>query len=196
LPESDCKFLESGMERLRKQNIRIIWIVGAAILILMFHNVTARGQYNENLIKAAYIERMIRFVDWPVKNSELTGKRFVIGVYGDPAFYKTLSQVFSDKLIKDLVVKINIVNSPDQLNTCNLCYLSEKAKPIIKEFVSGATSFGVLLISEADDFGKDGVHVNFYIEDEKLKFEINEKSILSAGFKVSYLLMQNSRVIQ
>jgi len=34
------------------------------------------------------------------------------------------------------------------------------------------------------------------IEDEKLKFEINKKSIDSAGFKVSYLLMQNTRIIQ
>jgi len=40
------------------------------------------------------------------------------------------------------------------------------------------------------------VHINFYLEDEKLKFEINEKSLASGGFKVSYLLMQNTRIIQ
>jgi len=40
-----------------------------------------------------------------------------------------------------------------------------------------------------------GVHINFYIEDEKLKFEINDKTINSAGFKVSYLLLQNTRLI-
>ena len=69
-----------------------------------------------------------------------------------------------------------------------------KNKPI--KFVVSANASGVLLISETTGLCKAGVHINFYIEDEKFKFEINNVSMDSAGFKVSYLLMQNTRIIK
>jgi hypothetical protein len=171
-------------------------MVLTAIPFLFLFIVPVNAQYNENLIKAAYIERITRFVEWPVKESTLSGEKFVIGVFGEADFYNTLIQVFKEKPIKDHKVSIILIKNPEQINTCNLCYISESAKPLISEFVVAANSSGVLLISGTTDFCKAGVHINFYIEDEKLKFEINEKSIASAGFKVSYLLMQKTRIVQ
>lgn len=167
-----------------------------AILILILFNLPVSGQYNENLIKAAYIERISRFIEWPVKNNTISGGSFIIGIYGENDFYNTLTEVFKEKPIKDQKAKIVLIKSPEQVNTCSLCYISGKAKPIITNFVDAANSSGVLLMSGTTDFCKKGVHINFYLENEKLKFEINEKSIVSAGFKVSYLLMQNTRIIQ
>jgi len=171
-------------------------IILAVIPLLFLFSVHANGQYNENIIKAAYIERITRFIDWPVKDSTLSVDRFVLGVFGETQFYNTLTGIFKEKLIKNHKVTIISIEKPEQLNTCNICYLSEKAKPLISKFVNAANSSSVLLFSETTDFCKAGVHINFYIEDEKLKFEINEKSLTSAGFKVSYLLMKNSRIIQ
>ena len=168
----------------------------AAIPLLILFNLKVVAQYNENIIKAAYIERITRFIEWPVKDSNLSGGSFVIGVYREPDFLNTLIDVFKEKPIKDLKVTVIIIKDPEQISKCNICYISEKAKPLISKFVVNANSNGVLLISKTTDFSKDGVHINFYIEDEKLKFEINKKSIDSAGFKVSYLLMQNNRIIQ
>jgi hypothetical protein len=171
-------------------------IMLSVILLLFLSNLPGIAQYSENIIKAAYIERITRFVEWPADNKSLPAEQFVLGVYGDSEFSITLTEVFKEKKIKNHTVLIVSIRSPEQLNTCNLCYISGKAKPLIGKFVNAANSSGVLLISETADFCEKGVHINFYLEDEKLKFEINEKSILSAGFKVSYLLMQNTRKIQ
>jgi len=171
--------------------------IGLTVILLLFlSSLPSIAQYNENVIKAAYIERITRFVEWPTRDSHLVIDQFVIGVYGEAEFYNTLIEVFKDKSIKELKVKIISVNSPEQLSGCNLCYISQKAKPLISAFIVRANSSGVLLISGTDGFCKAGVHINFYIEDEMLKFEINEKSLISAGFKVSYLLMQNTRIIR
>lgn len=170
---------------------------GLTVILLLFLScLPAIAQYNENVTKAAYIERITRFVEWPAKDSHLANDQFVIGVYYEDEFYNTLIEVFKDKSIKEHKVKIITVNSPEQLNGCNLCYISQKAKPSISDFLVRASTSGVLLISGTNGFCKAGVHINFYIEDEKLKFEINEKSLISAGFKVSYLLMQNTRIIR
>lgn len=166
------------------------------ISFLFLFTLLVNAQYNENIIKAAYIERITRFVEWPVNDKSLSADRFVLGVFGETDFYNTLTDVFKEKPIKDHQVTVILIKSPEQVNTCDICYISEKAKPLLSKFVDAANSNGVLLISETTDFCKEGVHINFYLENEKLKFEINEKSITSAGFKVSYLLMQNTRLIQ
>jgi hypothetical protein len=180
-----------------KENSNKVWRSGlTVILFFLLSSLPAIAQYNENVIKAAYIERITRFIEWPNKDRHLINDLFVIGVYYEDDFYNTLIEVFKDKLIKEHKVKITPVNSPEQLNGCNLCYISQKAKPAISNFLLRASSSGVLLISGTEGFCKAGVHINFYIEDEKLKFEINEKSLISAGFKVSYLLMQNTKIIR
>jgi hypothetical protein len=182
--------------RRRLNKYLFLKIAFAVIPLLFLFNLSVNAQYNENIIKAAYIERITRFIEWPVKDKTLSADRFVLGVFGEMEFYNTLTDVFKEKLIKNHKVIVISIKGPEQLNTCNICYISEKAKPLINKFVDTANTSGVLLVSGTTDFCKEGVHINFYIEDEKLKFEINEKSITSAGFKVSYLLMQNTRIIQ
>ena len=167
-----------------------------AIFLLLLSYLSVKAQYNENIIKAAYIERITRFVEWPVKDSIRSLDKFIIGVYDENDFYNTLKDVFKEKPIKEHQVKIIPIKSPEQINTCNICYISGRAISLISKFVDAANSSGVLLISGSTNFCKAGVHINFYLEDEKLKFEINEKSMKNAGFKVSYLLMQNSRIVQ
>src|SRR5450759_4135131 len=159
----------------------------STICLLFIPHLPAIAQYNEDVIKAAYLERITRFVEWPVRSNSNSGDPFVIGVYDVDEFYSTLTGVFKDKPIKEHKVKIILIKGPEEINGCNLCYISAKAKPMIRKFVDIANSSGVLLMSETTNFCKEGVHINFYIEDEKLKFEINEQSIVSAGFKVSYL---------
>jgi hypothetical protein len=166
------------------------------VLILLFLSyLPVFAQYNEDVVKAAYIERITRFVEWPARDSLVINNQFVIGVFDDNEFYYTLIEVFKEKMIKEHKVKIINIDSPDQLITCDLCYISAKAKSRLREFVLKANISGTLLISGTSGFCRMGVHINFYIEDEKLKFEINDKTINSAGFKVSYLLLQNTRLI-
>jgi hypothetical protein len=167
-----------------------------AFLIIALSHLPCFAQYSEDVVKAAYIERITRFVEWPVRENLPAAEQFVIGVYDEDEFYFTLTQVFKDKQIKELKVKIISLESPEQLSDCNLCYISGRAKSLLNKFVDKANTSGTLLFSETTGFCKAGVHVNFYIEDEKLKFEINESTMGSAGFKVSYLLKQNIRIIR
>jgi hypothetical protein len=166
------------------------------ILLLFFSVLPINAQYNENIIKSAYIERITRFIEWPDNDTAFLHGNFVIGVFDEEDLYYTLTEIFREKPIKNHKVTIIPVKSPEEIINCNLCYISENAKPIISKFVDAANYSGVLLFSGTSDFSKSGVHINFYLEDEKLKFEINEKSIDSAGFKASYLLMRNARIIQ
>src|SRR5512133_1846374 len=141
--------------RRRIKKCTILRIASSTIFIFLFLRVHVNAQYNENIIKAAYIERITRFVEWPVKDDNLTDLSFVIGVYGETGFYNTLSEIFKKTLIKDHKVTVISITKPEQINSCNLCYISEKAKPLISKFVDTANAYGVLLISGTTDFSKE-----------------------------------------
>jgi len=78
----------------------------AALVLLFLSSLICKAQYNEDVVKAAYIERITRFVEWPLRDSLLSHDQFVIGVYNEDEFFSTLSEVFKDKTIKGLLVKI------------------------------------------------------------------------------------------
>ena len=85
------------------------------ILLLFLSHLPVIAQYNENVIKAAYIERITRFVEWPSRESLTASDQFVIGVYDEDEFYNTLIEVFKEKSIKEHKVKIISVKSPEQI---------------------------------------------------------------------------------
>ena len=91
-------------------------IVTVAVLLLFLFSVNCFSQYNENVIKAAYIERITRFIEWPSRDNLLSQDPFVIGVYNEDEFYHTLIEVFKDKPIKGHIVKIITVKSAEQIS--------------------------------------------------------------------------------
>jgi hypothetical protein len=187
--------LSFNLMRLKKRNIALLRISVYSFLILFFITGSISAQYETNVVKAAYLERITRFIEWPKLNGPKDSTVFTIGVYGDPDFLNVLTELFKTKNIKSHKVKVLPIADPDQIKVCDICYVSTKGKLQILKFVSVANEWGVLMMSEDEDFGNAGFHINFYVEEDKLKFEINKKSTDSGNFKISSLLLKSSRII-
>jgi hypothetical protein len=157
--------------------------------------VTLTAQYNEHIIKAAYVERITRFIDWPSQVAPKDSTLFTIGIYGDNDFFSVLKTSLLNKTIKGKAVEIIKLVKPLKVELCDICYISGINEEDIDFLVAEANKYGVLLMTEKKGLGEKGVHFNFYLEDNKLKFEINRNSIDSGKFKVSSLLMKSSKVL-
>ncbi len=179
----------------RLKHLHFVRILSYSVLLQLFLPALLSAQYNENVIKAAYIERITRFIEWPQTQTEKDTSVFVIGVYEDNEFYNTLVKVFKNKTIKGHRAEIIQIANIGQIEFSNLCYIDEKLRANIEKIVTVANNNGVLMMSQVKDFGEKGIHINFYVEDDKLKFEINKQSISSGKFKVSSLLMKSSKII-
>lgn len=163
--------------------------------ILILFNLPGKAQSDENIIKAAYIERITRFVDWPVLESSKDTGTFKIGVYRDDELYNILKIALKDKSIKNRKVTVTELINYENIASLNLCYLSVISNNEIDRLMSVANNTGVLILSFGKDYGLKGIHINFYIEESKLRFEINRKSVSAGNFKISSLLLNNSKVI-
>jgi len=100
-----------------------------------------------------------------------------------------------NKTVKDKQPDIVQITATGQIASCDLCYFSGIVPDDVGSIMSQANKNGVLVMSGAEDLGANGTHINFFLEDNKLKFEINKSSLDSGRFKVSSMLLKISKII-
>ncbi len=171
-----------------------MWL-GISVTLLFFNSSLSYCQYQKNDLKAAYIENITRFIDWPVGNQEKGKTKFVFGIYEDQEFFDRLIDIFAKRKIKDTDVEIVEIKSPDQIQKCNLIYIGDIRKTDLEKLLPGIISNGILSFSESESLRTSGIHFNFYLESGKLRFEANMKSLEKGGFRVSSLLLNSCKII-
>ena len=172
----------------RNRIIAVLCIFGALL------TQSVHGETDEDTMKAVAIEKILRFLTWPSEHelSNATGD-FVIGVLGNEPFQKRLETVYAEHTIKKKQVIINRIKKMDDIAGCHLLYIPNSEAKNLPKILEQAKKYKALTISDTDGFGKKGVHINLYIENNKLRFEINERDLKEAGITIDPLLLRAAR---
>lgn len=154
------------------------------------------AQDNEYLLKAGFLERFTRFIDWPEDSLQLNpALPFTILVMGKSPFNGELEDFFRQIRVKNRKVRIRYSATADTTRSAHLIYIcSDMAKklPGILRYTQGKP---IITVGETRGFAEKGVLINFFLENNKIRFEINQSAFKRSGLKVSYLLMNSARVI-
>ena len=82
----------------------------------------------------------------------------------------------------------------DDYSNCNMIYITKTSNRNINSILKNLQDSPVLTVSDTDGYSDIGVIINFYIEDDMLRFEINNETSKSANIKISYHLLKMSKV--
>lgn len=171
----------------------------------------------EEKIKAAFIYNFLNFVDWPSKETVDSNDPITIGVIGSRDFLLALKPV-EQKKSKNRSISVKYFagyeklkksdNSGDRewnekieaLKVCDALLLCtcdfgpiESSAGIVKA-LGGSP---ILTVGETDSFVESGGIISFVMEDEKVRFEINNVAAKRAKLKIrSKLLRLAKRVIE
>ena len=149
------------------------------------------AQVDEMTMKAIFIERFSRFIEWP---ADRQGDFFRIQVLGD----KKLAQKFR-KIYKKLEIKNKTVLIHEHEKVYNtdfrphVVYVTEKE--LISPLLKATEKKPVLVISEVPGGAREGAMINIYKKESTLKFEINERSMYNSNLYVSYRLKKAAQHI-
>jgi hypothetical protein len=167
------------------------------------------AQYKEYEVKAAFMYNFLKFVDWPEDKSAKSGNQIIIGILGQDPF-GSAADILKDKKVEDRNVVINYISSfqqlkdaadangqMDTLKKCHLLFVCSSEKKNTKEIIELVQSAGVLTVADTQGFLETGGIVNFIIEDNKVRFNINLTASEKAGLKIrSQLLRLAKKVIK
>lgn len=173
----------------------LVWIVCAGMIVLLPS--ALKAQMNEYTVKAVFLERFTRFVRWPeTVQMQDTTKPFVIGVIGENPFGNLLDQIYYHQRIKNKPVQIQYIKNLTEISDCHLLFISQKSHFDIKKIISITENAAILTVGDADDYSQEGVVINFYLENSKIRFEINESALRKSGLYMSHLLLKEAKIVQ
>lgn len=166
-----------------------------AFLLLLFcvihHSVEA--QISENEVKAAYIERFTRFIDWP---EAFENNTFKIAVFGTNPFNTSLDDLIAVTRIKNQGVKLIYTSKLDDLTHVNMVFISGSEKKRINEILQAIHHKPILIISDTKGFCELGTHINMYVDENYIRYEINPEAFEKSGLSVNSLLLASAKIVK
>ncbi len=166
------------------------------IMLLIFISFQSFSQSNIYVLKAVYLEKFSRFVTWPEESlmNDLD-KPFVISVIGRTPLTNNLEQIYSIQKINNKKVTIKRISNLYEIENSHILVIAESEKKNLQNILSLTKNLPVLTISEAPGFAKKGVLINFFEENKKLRFEINETAVLQSPLQMSFYLLNSAKIV-
>jgi hypothetical protein len=159
-------------------------------------SVSAFSQADVNTLKAVYLEKFSRFITWPKEcKIEQLDQPFIIAVFGTTKLTQSLQMVYSQQEIYNKRVIINEITELKDIKDCHILFIADSEKKELQKILSITNGLPILTISETEGMAKKGVIINFFEENNKLRFEINESALLKSPLKMSYYLLSTARII-
>ena len=175
-----------------KTQRKLITILCAGLLLVL----SVFAQQSEYTMKAVFLEHFTRFIEWPETSGLADATTpFYVAVIGENPFGSILDQIYAEQKIKNKEVRILYVSTPAEIPHCHILFISNSHKELLPEILSRTKKKPILTVGDTKGFAEDGVLINFYLAENKIKFEINEKAVHDSGLVMSYRLLSLARIV-
>ena len=146
-------------------------------------------------LKAAFLGQFVKFVTWP---EERLGEKeaLVLGVFGQDPFGKRLEDTFQKRKDGERKVTVRRLTKLEELREVHVLFLPEREIARLKEVLAALSGANVLVVGESADFAAQGGSINFYTEEDKLRFEINPEAAKRQKLKISSDLLKLARIVK
>jgi len=164
----------------------------------------------EYKIKAAFLYNFVKFVKWPQDKLGEPNEPVVIGIVGKDRFANAFEPV-KNKPIRNrkLVVRqfkhLIIPDDPNErekqelgrrietLRRCHVLFLCASEQERLRWILEKLKGASVLTVGESPGFLEKGGIINFLIDDDKVRFEINRCAAKKQHLKISSQLLRLAR---
>jgi YfiR/HmsC-like len=144
---------------------------------------------SEYQIKAAFLFNFAKFVEWPAEAFAARNSPVVIGVLGDNPFGADLDRTVHGKTVNDHPFAVKELHGIDEGTNCHILFISTSEKKRLPEIFAHLKGVSVLTVGETDGFTETGGMINFVIQGNKIRFQINDTAARNAGLKINSKLI-------
>lgn len=181
----------AGRKEIRNRAIRLM------LLLLLSLLLGGNRQFKEEEIKAAYIERFTRFIEWPYESIESSEKEeFVISIIGSSPVGKILQNRSESIKIKGLPLRVRENIGIQDFENSDILFISSDMKNRVSSIISKSEDLPILTIGDTPGFAEAGIMINFYKRQDRILFEMNLTSSAFSGIKIGSRLSNLARIVE
>jgi hypothetical protein len=150
---------------------------------------------SEYLIKAGFTYNFAKLMEWPSGTFTQADSPIVIGVLGVDPFGGTLDDVLKGKTVNGHEFVVKHLKWGADLRGLNILFVSDSETPHLDEIFHTVKNLPILTIGETPGFAQRGGIINFVVEDNKVRFEINVDAATQANINISSRLLSLARIV-
>ena len=166
-----------------------------AFLCIGFFSLTAvqaQTPTAANQVKAVFLFNFTQFVSWPSFALGANDSPFVIGVLGTDPFGAYLDKVVEGERVGNHPIVVQRYADVKEVKACHILFINQnRPADVIRDLGNQS----ILTVSDSDGFAYEGGMVRFYVENNRIRLQINEKAAKAAGLTISSKLLRLASVI-
>lgn len=154
--------------------------------------------YSEYEVKAAFLFKFTKFVEWPAPEDPEAKKKepFRIGILGDDPFGDALDNTVKDEAVLGRQIAVVRGQALDDLGPCELLFLSRSFAAEAKNVLDALKESHTLTVSDMDGFLDKGGMIHLDLDGKRVLFRINDDAALAAHLKISSQLLQLAKEVR
>ena len=153
-----------------------------------------RTPTGEDTIKATFLFNFTKFVDWPPPAGGVPSQEpFRLCVVAEPAFGPIVDRTIEGESVGGRPLQRVTPASFDAAATCQILFLGRSESDRAERWIAAVRNAPVLVVSESAAAWTRGAHINFIVEENRVRFDVNPEAANRAGVTISSKLLRVAR---
>lgn len=172
--------------------------LAVAALLSVGGTTSARAQDSPSVeyqVKAAFLFNFAKFVDWPPGSYQDEKTPITICVFGYDPFGSALDEIIRGKSINNRELVKRRIDKAGELKTCQIVFVSAREDKFLLEILSNLKGVSALVVGEGENFAERGGEIQFYLENNRVRFAINVDAVQRARLNVSSKLLALAKIV-
>ncbi len=145
----------------------------------------------EHQIKAAFLYNFAKFIEWPHDDAGTLD----LCILGEDHFGRDIDNI-GGKTAAGKKLSVRRIKSVQEIKKCRMLFIASRENEQLEGILRSAQNLNILTVGDTDGYAERGVIINFYKEQNKIRFEINKDAAERSGLKISSKLFSLARIVQ
>jgi hypothetical protein len=165
-----------------------------ALVWLFAPSLRAESEYD---VKAAFLFKFTKFVEWPANAFSGPEAPFVIGIVGYDPFEGGLDRLIEGNTTGNRRLEVRHISAGDAaaLRGCQMIFVSASEQRRLPAILSALQGRPVLVVGESEGFASAGGMFGFALRESHLGIEINSGAARQARLKISSQLLNLAKLV-
>lgn len=167
----------------------------AAIALLCEIAARPQNSPSEYQLKAAFLFNFAKFVEWPSDTFPNATSPITLCIFRHDPFGNALDDVIRGKTINNRELVARRIHELAELKNCQVLFVDEREEKQLPEILASLKGASSLVVGEGTDFAERGGAIQFFLENNKLRFAINVDAVQRSRLQASSKLLALARIV-
>ena len=174
---------------------RFTLTLSAVLLLVAGWGSAAEASDFEYAIKAAFLYNFAKFVEWPPETFPQASTPVSLCIFGDDPFDGSLDTVVQGETLNGRRLAVRRTRDLPAARECQVLFVSASEKGRAFEALSALRGTSVLTVGEGKDFLDQGGVIRLFLEQNRMRFDVNLDAAERNHLKISSKLLALARTV-